>query len=384
MNDNVKRAIWSTSTAGYWGALLQLNRDGSMVIMSGVARFTAHAPRLAYLLLTNTCQGIGYDWYGQAQWATWWSPQCNPQTGPDAAIVQGQLYRASERWEWWSPNTNTRTAFQEDGNLVIYNSGTAAWSSGTAGLANMALTLQQDGNLVLYQMVAKYAANGGGRYSQSLSAASSNKCQLQLSDGGTVYQTIGSAACVDTSLPCWINLVEAVSSVGMILYSLLTNIKSPSLKRTLKTILRKVLTVTPAEFASKTAEIAASSTSSTVQSAFTSGGISLKNPVATFVDTDQLTKAEKQLLFVLNVMAELVGLIPIIISSIWQAIKIEVTNIWFWLELTFSVAVNVALAFVSGFAWFVLKVVSVVPDVIDMIKEIVEVVKCVQSNGGLT
>ena len=39
---------------------------------------------------------------------------------------------------------------QNDGNLVLYTSTGAIWSSGTAGIASPELDMQSDGNLVVY------------------------------------------------------------------------------------------------------------------------------------------------------------------------------------------------------------------------------------------
>lgn len=49
-----------------------------------------------------------------------------------------------------SQKTNDDIVFQKDGNLVVYRSHKAIWSSGTGGHPGARLVLQSDGNLVIY------------------------------------------------------------------------------------------------------------------------------------------------------------------------------------------------------------------------------------------
>ena len=51
----------------------------------------------------------------------------------------------------WNTCTKYKLAFQEDGNLVVYNgSGKAVWASNTEGKGGRILAMQSDGNLVIY------------------------------------------------------------------------------------------------------------------------------------------------------------------------------------------------------------------------------------------
>jgi hypothetical protein len=61
-------------------------------------------------------------------------------------ILQPQL----DKRDHFVVSGDTKLAFQVDGNLVLYKSGKATWTSGTRGSGISRLTMQPDGNLVVY------------------------------------------------------------------------------------------------------------------------------------------------------------------------------------------------------------------------------------------
>ncbi|SMH42195.1 D-mannose binding lectin [Rathayibacter oskolensis] len=59
-------------------------------------------------------------------------------------------------------NGRYKAVYQTDGNLVVYRSSTATWSSGTAGRGASKIALQGDSNLVVYNGgAALWASNTG-------------------------------------------------------------------------------------------------------------------------------------------------------------------------------------------------------------------------------
>ena len=70
------------------------------------------------------------------------------------------LYRRSDMRVLWNSETQgrggDRVVMQGDGNLVIYDGGTARWNSHTNGHPGSALALQADGNMVVYAPGARW------------------------------------------------------------------------------------------------------------------------------------------------------------------------------------------------------------------------------------
>jgi hypothetical protein len=72
--------------------------------------------------------------------------------------------------------------YQGDGNLVLYQQGTAIWSSGTNGTSANGTSMQGDGNLVVYD------ASGTPRWASGTAGYSGSHLTVQ-SDGNTVIYT---------------------------------------------------------------------------------------------------------------------------------------------------------------------------------------------------
>lgn len=88
-----------------------------------------------------------------------------------------QVFKQSD--EIVSINGRFKLVLQTDGNLVVYDTASPAWSSGTQHSDTSFLKMQQDGNLVLY------SPNGSPRWASE----TSGKCSqpyLTLQNDGTL------------------------------------------------------------------------------------------------------------------------------------------------------------------------------------------------------
>ncbi|MEI8025518.1 MAG: hypothetical protein WCI18_04135 [Pseudomonadota bacterium] len=97
----------------------------------------------------------------------------NTQTKVTPKICIGSILSAGQRIEvaqlLCSTDGRFQLAMQEDGNLVIYQAGSAIWASNTGGSGATFAILQYDGNLLLYKdSSVVWASHTGGRKANSL------------------------------------------------------------------------------------------------------------------------------------------------------------------------------------------------------------------------
>jgi peptidoglycan hydrolase-like protein with peptidoglycan-binding domain len=80
--------------------------------------------------------------------------------------------------------------FQSDGNLVIYQGGSALWGSGTNGAGGDRVIMQEDGNLVIYK------STGQAVWASGTSGSSNHHANLAVQNDGNVviYRTGGGVA----------------------------------------------------------------------------------------------------------------------------------------------------------------------------------------------
>lgn len=82
----------------------------------------------------------------------------------DGNLVSYDTSTAQAIWSSKTGQSGADTAvFQSDGNLVVYKNGTALWHSKSGGAAGAELLVQDDGNLVIRQMGRVVWASGSGR-----------------------------------------------------------------------------------------------------------------------------------------------------------------------------------------------------------------------------
>jgi roadblock/LC7 domain-containing protein len=164
------QAVWASRTDGRSAANLYMQDDGNLVIYNSQSQAIWASNTLSSCgnppviepnrppdsLINNTTMPLGTTIKSNNQCFS-----LNAQT--DGNLV---LYRKSNGQALWDTKTYGRnvnkTIFQNDGNLVIYNtSNQAVWASRTDGRGGKRLTVQDDGNLVIYnaQNQALWATN---------------------------------------------------------------------------------------------------------------------------------------------------------------------------------------------------------------------------------
>jgi hypothetical protein len=176
------RALWSTKTAGNPGAYLSMQTDGNAVVYSAKhkALWNSHTVEKND---TNGSFGVEPDGSvntlasnGSVLWTNG-SPGVNVMTSPSSM-------GASEGW-YLHVGLGTELTLQADGNLVVYVSGKALWSTRTAGNKYDYFVMQNDGNLVIY------TASGKAIW-ESHTAKSGAGNRLTLAANGALALTKGS------------------------------------------------------------------------------------------------------------------------------------------------------------------------------------------------
>jgi hypothetical protein len=151
-------AVWNASTYGNSGDHLAVQSDGNLVVYS-----SSNQP-----LWNSSTYGIpnGFDYVTES-------------LGSPGVLFPGQQLSTADRKHVLD--------FQSDGNLVLYSSGTATWSTGTNGKSAAELYMQPDGNLVIYNTAGQPLWNSN-TYGQG------NSTLIMQTDGNLVtYNSAGRA-----------------------------------------------------------------------------------------------------------------------------------------------------------------------------------------------
>ena len=133
-------ALWASESKGKGGVRVDMQDDGNLVIYNSKNQpvWSTNALRRGQTLL-----------HGQAIY----SPNGNYRA---LLSMKGYFRVEANMWDdsWeerWGPGSyGDRISFQDDGNLVIYQTGNPTWSSGTHGKGGVIVEMQNDGNLVMH------------------------------------------------------------------------------------------------------------------------------------------------------------------------------------------------------------------------------------------
>ena len=149
------RALWSSATQGHPGARVFMQGDGNLVVYasSGAALWNSGTGGSSANRL-EVQDDANLVLYGSA--AVWSSGTSNPRLLQGEQLLPGQSL--------WSSSRRFLLAMQTEGNLVLYDGGTARWHAGTYGHPGAFAVMQTDGNLVVYlpSGSALWASGTGG------------------------------------------------------------------------------------------------------------------------------------------------------------------------------------------------------------------------------
>jgi hypothetical protein len=140
--------VWTSRTAGKDVTSAAMQEDGILVLHGPAGPVWASAPVGTpgdRLVLQDDGNAAIRGPRGAIRWTTKtpiWSPDGSTDTlWPPDALAPKERLRA--------PSSPLELVLQTDGNLVLYDSGTAIWASGTNGRSVTQLVMQDDGNLAL-------------------------------------------------------------------------------------------------------------------------------------------------------------------------------------------------------------------------------------------
>ena len=148
-------ALWSTKTNGHSGANAVMQGDGNFVVyQSGHPLWNSHTEGHGGANLDMQDDGnLVIRDSGAAIWATGTNqPAAPPPHTPTTythILEPGQRLYAGDTL--YSPSHSYRLIMQGDGNLALYNGGSALWSTKTNGHSGANAVMQGDGNFVVYQ-----------------------------------------------------------------------------------------------------------------------------------------------------------------------------------------------------------------------------------------
>jgi len=129
--DTANTPIWATNTYNHPGAHLVLQSDGNLVL---------------------------YDANNSALWATYALSNPDHLSRVNKILSNARMYTDQPLQ---TANRAYKLVLQGDGNLVLYSTKRALWSSSTVGSGAIQLAMQSDGNLVLYTRDGRAVWNTG-------------------------------------------------------------------------------------------------------------------------------------------------------------------------------------------------------------------------------
>ncbi|MEO8551423.1 MAG: hypothetical protein ABI678_15705 [Kofleriaceae bacterium] len=143
--------------------------------------------------LSEYVNNHGNDW-PEAIDLSWHPSACDATSPPSGdRLVPGEALTADQARE--SSDGRFRFTYQGDGNLVLYQDGSAIWNSGTNGTSAGRTVMEADGNLVIYDAsnTPIWASNTSGNPGAYLSVQS---------DGNTVIYRSNNSAAWSTNTCC--------------------------------------------------------------------------------------------------------------------------------------------------------------------------------------
>lgn len=176
---------WQTNTGNTRATKLWMQNDGNLVLKdaSGNAVWSSgtHGNPGAYLTLQTDGNLVLYSASDTALWSThtWGRPRGDSYVTP-IAYPNGRLYRGQTLL---TPDHKYKLAMQDDGNLVLYATHGALWSTHTWGTDADYVVMQSDGNLVLKD------DNGKVYWSSHTGGDGSSKLYMQEDGNLVIYST---------------------------------------------------------------------------------------------------------------------------------------------------------------------------------------------------
>lgn len=161
--------VWSSNTAGKGATRLVNQADGNLVLYSpsgAVWSSGTHSAGQSKLVLQTDANLVLYGENGPA-----WSS--GTSTSDQKNIVNHKLRNTNTLHKGQSlttPDRKFNLVLQQDGNLVLYSSTRALWSSGTHNKNTENMIMQNDGNLVLYDKNGRavWSSNSHGNGASTL------------------------------------------------------------------------------------------------------------------------------------------------------------------------------------------------------------------------
>ena len=162
--------------------LLSLDEDGTACSADYYLRLTNDGGRMlkGQIALTATRPTVPDP--GSSGGGTGGSGGCGEMTGNQQITVNQSITSCDGRFT---------LVLGGDGNLVLYEGGTALWASGTAGKASARAIMQNDGNFVIYDASGNplWASNTAGHSGAYLSVQNDGNTVIYSSTGSALWST---------------------------------------------------------------------------------------------------------------------------------------------------------------------------------------------------